>query len=164
MKLESLKDLYMEQLKDLYSAETQLVDALPKMADACNSPELKNAFREHLNQTKQHVDRLEQIFKKLGESPKGETCEGMKGLLKEGEAMMKMKGEPEVIDAGLIAAAQRVEHYEIAGYGTVRTYAELIGEADAVRLLERTLQEEEEADEKLTEIAESHINQDALVR
>jgi ferritin-like metal-binding protein YciE len=134
------------------------------MADACNSPELKNAFREHLNQTKQHVDRLEQIFKKLGESPKGETCEGMKGLLKEGEAMMKMKGEPEVIDAGLIAAAQRVEHYEIAGYGTVRTYAELIGEADAVRLLERTLQEEEEADEKLTEIAESHINQDALVR
>jgi ferritin-like metal-binding protein YciE len=164
MKLESLKDLYMEQLKDLYSAETQLVDALPKMADACNSPELKNAFREHLNQTKQHVDRLEQIFKKLGESPKGETCEGMKGLLKEGEAMMKMKGEPEVIDAGLIAAAQRVEHYEIAGYGTVRTYAELIGEADAVRLLERTLQEEEEADEKLTEIAESHINQEALVR
>ncbi|MEA2693062.1 MAG: hypothetical protein QOJ16_2449 [Acidobacteriota bacterium] len=164
MKLESLKDLYMEQLKDLYSAETQLVDALPKMADACNSPELKNAFREHLNQTKQHVDRLEQIFKKLGESPKGETCEGMKGLLKEGEAMMKMKGEPEVIDAGLIAAAQRVEHYEIAGYGTVRTYAELIGEAEAVRLLERTLQEEEEADEKLTEIAESHINQDALVR
>jgi len=164
MKLESLKDLYMEQLKDLYSAETQLVEALPKMADACNSPELKNAFREHLNQTRQHVDRLEQIFKKLDESPKGETCEGMKGLLKEGEAMMKMKGEPEVIDAGLIAAAQRVEHYEIAGYGTVRTYAELIGDQDAVRLLERTLQEEEEADEKLTEIAESHINQEALVR
>jgi ferritin-like metal-binding protein YciE len=164
MKLESLKDLYMEQLKDLYSAETQLVDALPKMADACSSPELKNAFREHLNQTRQHVTRLEQIFKKLDESPKGETCEGMKGLLKEGEAMMKMKGEPEVIDAGLIAAAQRVEHYEIAGYGTVRTYAELIGDQDAVRLLERTLQEEEEADEKLTEIAESHINQEALVR
>jgi ferritin-like metal-binding protein YciE len=164
MKLESLKDLYMEQLKDLYSAETQLVDALPKMADASNSPELKNAFREHLNQTRQHVDRLEQIFRKLGERPKGETCEGMKGLIKEGESMIKMKGEPEVIDAGLIAAAQRVEHYEIAGYGTVRTYAELIGEADAVRLLERTLQEEEEADEKLSEIAESHINQDALVR
>jgi ferritin-like metal-binding protein YciE len=164
MKLESLKDLYLEQLKDLYSAETQLVEALPKMAEASNAPELKNAFREHLNQTRQHVDRLEQIFRKLGESPKGETCEGMKGLVKEGEAMIKMKGEPEVIDAGLIAAAQRVEHYEIAGYGTVRTYAELIGEADAVRLLERTLQEEEEADEKLTEIAESHINQDALVR
>jgi ferritin-like metal-binding protein YciE len=164
MKLESLKDLYMEQLKDLYSAETQLLEALPKMADASNSPELKNAFREHLIQTKQHVDRLEQVFRKLGESPKGETCEGMKGLVKEGEAMIKMKGEPEVIDAGLIAAAQRVEHYEIAGYGTVRTYAELLGDAEAVRLLERTLQEEEEADEKLTEIAESHINQDALVR
>jgi ferritin-like metal-binding protein YciE len=164
MKLESLKDLYMEQLKDLYSAETQLVDALPKMAEACNSPELKNAFREHLIQTRQHVDRLEQIFQKLGESPKGETCEGMKGLLKEGQSMMKMKGEPEVVDAGLIAAAQRVEHYEIAGYGTVRTYAELLGDQNAVRLLERTLQEEEEADEKLTEIAESHINQEALVR
>ena len=164
MKLESLKDLYLEQLKDLYSAETQLVDALPKMADASNSPELKNAFREHLIQTKQHVDRLEQVFKKLGESPKGETCEGMKGLVKEGEAMIKMKGEPEVIDAGLIAAAQRVEHYEMAGYGTVRTYAELLGDTDAVRLLERTLQEEEEADEKLTEIAESHINQEAQVR
>jgi ferritin-like metal-binding protein YciE len=164
MKLESLKDLYLEQLKDLYSAETQLVDALPKMAEASHSPELKNAFREHLNQTRQHVDRLEQVFKKLGLSPKGETCEGMKGLVKEGEAMMKMKGEPEVLDAGLIAAAQRVEHYEIAGYGTVRTYAELLGEADAVRLFERTLQEEEEADEKLTEIAESHVNQEALVR
>ncbi len=164
MKLESLKDLYMEQLRDLYSAETQLVDALPKMADAANSPELKNAFREHLTQTRQHVDRIEQIFKKIGEKPKGETCEGMKGLIKEGESMIKMKGEPEVIDAGLIAAAQRVEHYEIAGYGTVRTYAELLGDDNAVRLLERTLQEEEETDEKLTELAESHINQEAIVR
>jgi ferritin-like metal-binding protein YciE len=164
MKLESLKDLYMEQLRDLYSAENQLVDALPKMAEAATSPELKNGFREHLVQTRQHVDRLEQIFKNLGESPKGETCEGMKGLVKEGEAMIKMKGEPEVRDAGLIAAAQRVEHYEIAGYGTVRTYAELLGDESAVRLLERTLQEEEETDEKLTEIAESHINQEALVR
>ena len=164
MKLESLKDLYLEQLKDLYSAETQLVDALPKMADAASSPELKNAFREHLNQTRQHVDRLEQVFRKLNESPKGETCEGMKGLIKEGQEMTKMKGEPEVIDAGLIAAAQRVEHYEMAGYGTVRTYAELLGDQEAVRLLERTLQEEEETDERLTEIAESHINQEALVR
>jgi len=164
MKLESLKDLFTEQLKDLYSAETQLVDALPKMADAAHAPELKNAFREHLNQTKQHVDRLEQIFRRVGESPKGETCEGMKGLIKEGQEMIKMKGEPEVLDAGLIAAAQRVEHYEMAGYGTVRTYAELLGDPESVRLLEKTLQEEEEADEKLTEIAESHINQEALVR
>jgi len=164
MKLESLKDLYLEQLKDLHSAESQLVDALPKMADAASAPELKNAFREHLAQTRQHVERLEQIFKRLGESPKGETCEGMKGLIKEGEAMIKMKGEPEVIDAGLIAAAQRVEHYEIAGYGTVRTYAELLGEQEAVRLLERTLQEEEETDEKLTEIAETRVNEEAFAQ
>ena len=164
MKLESLRDLYLEQLKDLYSAETQLVDALPKMADAASAPELKNAFREHLNQTRQHVERLEKIFQTLNESPKGETCEGMKGLVKEGDAMIKMKGEPEVIDAGLIAAAQRVEHYEIAGYGTVRTYAELLGEQESVRLLERTLQEEEETDEKLTEIAESRVNEEAFAQ
>jgi len=162
MKLESLRDLYLEQLKDLYSAENQLVDALPKMADAASAPELKNAFREHLNQTRQHVERLEKIFQSLNQSPKGETCEGMKGLVKEGETMLKMKGEPEVIDAGLIAAAQRVEHYEIAGYGTVRTYAELLGEQESVRLLERTLQEEEETDEKLTEIAESRVNEEAF--
>jgi ferritin-like metal-binding protein YciE len=164
MKLESLRDLYVEQLKDLYSAETQLVDALPKMAEAAHSADLKKAFRDHLAETRQHVSRLEQIFKALGDSPKGETCEGMKGLVKEGESMIKMKGEAEVRDAGLIAAAQRVEHYEIAGYGTVRTYAELLGDAEAVRLLERTLKEEEAADDKLTEIAESHINQEAVVR
>ena len=164
MKLESLKDLYLEQLKDLYSAETQLVDALPKMAERATSPDLKKGFQEHLRQTQEHVSRLEQIFRDLGDSPKGHTCEGMKGLIKEGQEMIKMKGEPEVIDAGLIAAAQRVEHYEIAGYGTVRTYAELLGDQEAVRLLERTLQEEEETDERLTEIAESHINQEALVR
>ncbi|HEY8020586.1 MAG TPA: ferritin-like domain-containing protein [Thermoanaerobaculia bacterium] len=164
MKLESLRDLYVEQLKDLYSAETQLVDALPKMADAAASPELKTAFREHLSQTRQHVERLEKVFRGMNEKPKGETCEGMKGLIKEGEEMIKMKGEPEVIDAGLIAAAQRVEHYEIAGYGTVRTYAELLGDQEAVRLLERTLQEEEEADEKLTAIATSGVNEEAFAR
>ena len=164
MKLESLRDLYVEQLKDLYSAETQLVDALPKMADAAASPELKTAFREHLSQTRQHVERLEKIFRSMSEKPKGETCEGMKGLIKEGEEMIKMKGEPEVIDAGLIAAAQRVEHYEIAGYGTVRTYAELLGDQEAVRLLERTLQEEEETDEKLTAIATSGVNEEAFAR
>ena len=164
MKLESLRDLYLEQLKDLYSAETQLVDALPKMAEAAVSPELKTAFREHLSQTRQHVERLERIFRGMNEKPKGETCEGMKGLIKEGEEMIKMKGEPEVIDAGLIAAAQRVEHYEIAGYGTVRTYAELLGDQEAVRLLERTLQEEEETDEKLTAIATSGVNEEAFAR
>ena len=164
MKLESLKDLYLEQLRDLYSAETQLVDALPKMASAASSPDLKAGFNEHLGQTQEQVRRLERIFNDLGEKPTGHTCEGMKGLIKEGEEMIKTKGEPAAIDAGLIAAAQRVEHYEIAGYGTVRTYAELLGHNEHVTLLERTLNEEEETDERLTELAESHINEEALVR
>jgi ferritin-like metal-binding protein YciE len=161
MKLESLKDLYLEQLKDLYSAETQLVEALPKMAERATSPDLKKGFQDHLLQTQEHVRRLEQIFQDLGDSPKGQTCEGMKGLIKEGEEMIKMKGDDKVIDAGLIAAAQRVEHYEIAGYGTVRTYAEMLGKSQHASLLERTLQEEERTDEKLTRLAESHINVEA---
>lgn len=164
MKLESLKDLYLEQLKDLYSAETQLVGALPDMARAATSPDLKSAFNDHLRQTEEHVRRLERIFQDLQQDPKGHTCEGMKGLIKEGQEMIKMRGEAAVIDAGLIAAAQRVEHYEIAGYGTVRTYAELLGKDDHVTLLERTLQEEEQTDELLTELAESHVNEEALVR
>ncbi len=164
MKLESLKDLYLEQLRDLYSAETQIVDALPKMAEAATSPDLKKGFNDHLRQTEEHVRRLERIFQSLQENPKGETCEGMKGLLKEGSKMMKTSGDPSVIDAGLIAAAQRVEHYEMAGYGTVRTYAEMLGQNEHVSLLERTLQEEEQTDERLTELAESHINQEAQVR
>jgi ferritin-like metal-binding protein YciE len=164
MKLESLKDLYLEQLRDLYSAETQLVDALPKMAEAANLPDLRKGFNDHLRQTEEHVRRLERIFQDLQESPKGNTCEGMKGLVKEGEQMIHMRGEPSVLDAGLIAAAQRVEHYEIAGYGTVRTYAELLGKSEHVSLLERTLQEEEETDERLTELAESCVNEEALVR
>lgn len=163
MRLESLKDLYLEQLKDLYSAETQLVDALPKMAEAATAADLKRGFQEHLRQTQEHVNRLERIFQSLGEKPGGHTCEGMKGLVREGEQMIKMKGEPNVLDAGLIAAAQRVEHYEIAGYGTVRTYAELLGHDEHVTLLERTLTEEEETDERLTMLAESHVNEEALV-
>lgn len=163
MKLESLKDLYLEQLKDLYSAETQLIDALPKMAQAASSPDLRKAFEDHLRQTEEHVRRLERIFQDLRESPKGHTCEGMKGLVKEGDQMLHMRGDAAVLDAGLIAAAQRVEHYEIAGYGTVRTYAELLGKGEHVSLLERTLQEEEETDERLSELAESHVNQEALV-
>ena len=164
MKLESLKDLYLEQLKDLYSAETQLVGALPDMARTATSQELKGAFNDHLRQTEEHVRRLERIFQDLQQDPKGHTCEGMKGLIKEGQEMIKMRGEAAVIDAGLIAAAQRVEHYEIAGYGTVRTYAELLGFKEHVRLFEKTLQEEEQADELLTELAESHVNEEALVR
>ncbi len=163
MKLESLRDLYLEQLKDLHSAETQLIDALPKMAEAASSPDLRKGFNDHLRQTNEHVRRLERIFQDLQESPKGHTCEGMKGLIKEGEQMIRQRGEPSVLDAGLIAAAQRVEHYEIAGYGTVRTYAELLGKDEHVSLLERTLREEEETDERLSELAESHINQEALV-
>ena len=164
MKLESLKDLYREQLKDLYSAETQLLDALPKMADAASAPDLKRAFSEHLRQTQEHVRRLERIFDQLGERPGGHTCEGMKGLIREGEEMMAMKGDAAVLDAGLIAAAQRVEHYEIAGYGTVRTYAELLGHDEHMTLLERTLDEEEQTDELLTRLAESHVNEEAFSR
>jgi ferritin-like metal-binding protein YciE len=163
MKLESLNDLYLEQLKDLYSAETQLLDALPKMAERATSADLKQGFQEHLRQTREHMHRLEQIFSDLGDTPKGHSCEGMKGLIKEGEEMIKMKGEDKVIDAGLIAAAQRVEHYEIAGYGTVRTYAEMLGHSQHATLLERTLQEEEMTDEKLSQLAESHINEEATV-
>ncbi|MDP9122982.1 MAG: ferritin-like domain-containing protein, partial [Acidobacteriota bacterium] len=121
MKLESMKDLYVEQLRDLYSAETQLLEALPKMAEAATAPDLKKGFSDHLRQTREHRVRLERIFKKLGMNPEGETCQGMKGLIKEGQEMIKNRGEDAVRDAGLIAAAQRVEHYEIAGYGTVRT-------------------------------------------
>jgi ferritin-like metal-binding protein YciE len=164
MKLDSLKDLYSEQLKDLYSAEMQLLDALPKMADAASAPDLKRAFSEHRRETQEHVRRLERIFDQLGERPKGHTCEGMKGLIREGEEMMAMKGDPAVLDAGLIAAAQRVEHYEIAGYGTVRTYAELLGHDEHMTLLERTLDEEEQTDELLTRLAESHVNEEAFSR
>jgi len=163
MKLESLNDLYLEQLRDLYSAETQILDALPKMAEAATAPDLKQGFNDHLRQTEEHVRRLERIFTDLQEKAKGETCEAMKGLLKEGSTMVKAKGEPTVVDAGLIAAAQRVEHYEIAAYGTVRTYAESLGKREHVTLLEKTLQEEKQTDEKLTRLAESHINQEAGV-
>jgi len=163
MKLESLNDLYLEQLRDLYSAETQILDALPKMAAAATSPDLKKGFNDHLRQTEEHVRRLERIFTDLQEKPKGETCEAMKGLIKEGSTMAKASGEPAAIDAGLIAAAQRVEHYEIAAYGTVRTYAESLGRSEHVSLLDKTLQEEKQTDEKLTQLAVSHINQAAGV-
>jgi ferritin-like metal-binding protein YciE len=163
MRLDSLKDLYLEQLKDLYSAENQLVDALPKMAKGAFSLDLKQAFQDHLRQTEEQVRRLEQIFNDLGERPKGQTCEGMKGLIREGEEMLDMKGENKVIDAGLIACAQRIEHYEIAAYGTVRTYAKTLDHKQHVTLLESTLKEESQTDEKLSKLAESHINEEALV-
>jgi ferritin-like metal-binding protein YciE len=161
MKLDSLKKLFIEELRDLYSAEQQLTKALPKMAEASSSPELRRGFEHHLEQTKGHVNRLEQIFQKLGESPKGKTCKAMEGLVAEGEEMIKENAEPAVRDAGLIAAAQRVEHYEIAGYGTVRTYARLLKDEECVRLLQQTLDEEGETDKKLTQLAETSINIEA---
>ena len=149
----SLQELYVDELKDLYSAETQLVKALPKMAKAAGNSELKHAFEEHLRQTSEHVSRLEQIFEQLGEKASGKKCLGMEGLVKEGSETMKEDYSKDVKDAAIIGAAQRVEHYEMAGYGTARAFAELLGEEEHVRLLERTLEEEEQADEKLTQLA-----------
>src|SRR5580698_7292584 len=158
---EGLRELYIDELKDLYSAETQLVKALPKMAKGASSEELREGFEEHLDQTKGHVQRLEQIFQALGESPKGKKCKGMEGLIKEGGEMIEEDPAPEELDAGLISAAQRVEHYEIAGYGCVSTYAKLLGEDEAISLLRLTLKEEKETDEKLTQLAGS-INLEAV--
>ena len=160
MKLETLHELLIDELQDLYSAETQITKALPKLAKASSAPSLKQAFEHHLEETKNQVMRLEQIFDQLNESPKGKTCEAMKGLLKEGDERVGEGGEPEVLDAGLIAAAQRVEHYEIAAYGSARTYAELLGEREAMRLLSETLEEEKAADAKLSQVAKK-INVDA---
>jgi len=157
---QGLKTLYIDELKDLYSAENQLVKALPKMAKAASSDELREGFEKHLEQTKGHVQRLEKIFEALGENPKGKKCKGMEGLIEEGSEAMQEDYEGSVLDAALIGAAQRVEHYEIAGYGTVRSMAETLAEDDHVSLLEETLQEEKETDEKLTELA-SQINTEA---
>lgn len=160
MKSNSLRDLYTEQLKDLYDAERQLIKALPKMAEAASSDELRSALEEHLEITEQQAERLEQIFSRLGESGKAQKCKGMEGLIKEGSEVLKEDMDDDVRDAAIIAAAQRVEHYEIAGYGCVRTYANLLGDREAASLLEESLDEEKEADQKLTEIAEQ-INVEA---
>ena len=159
MKESALKELYIDELRDIYNAENQLTKALPKMAKAANSDELRAGFEEHLEQTKGHVDRLEQIFKELGEKPTGKKCKGMEGLVAEGKEMIDEQ-EGDSLDAGLISAAQRVEHYEIAAYGCVRTYANLLGEKEAAQLLGQTLQEEKETDQKLTKLAEK-INVEA---
>jgi ferritin-like metal-binding protein YciE len=159
MKENALKELYVGELRDIYSAENQLVKALPKMAKAATSTVLRSGFEEHLEQTKGHVMRLEKIFAGLEEKPSGKKCKGMEGLIEEGQEMIEEE-EGEVLDAGLISAAQRVEHYEIAAYGCVRTYANLLGEDAAVELLEETLEEEKETDKKLTQLAEK-INLEA---
>ena len=158
---ETLHDLYLNELRDLYSAETQLLEALPKMANAATSSQLREAFTAHLEETEGHVSRLEEIFEALGEEPSGETCRAMEGLIREGEDYVKAGGDKDVRDAGLIGAAQRVEHYEIAGYGTARTLAARLGESAAADKLQATLDEEGEADQKLTEIAENEVNAEA---
>ena len=163
MKLDTIEKLYISELRDLYSAENQLLKALPKMAKAASSQELKDAFEKHLEQTKGHVERLEQIFQQLNESPKGKTCRGMKGVIEEGSEILKEDGEDSVLDAGIIVAAQKVEHYEIANYGSVRTFANLLGKDDVAGLLQSTLDEESETNEILNRLAESVVNPEALI-
>lgn len=158
--MNSLQELYVEELKDLYDAENQIIKALPKMIDAASSEELQNALSEHLEITREQAKRIEQIFQNMGEKLKAEKCKGMEGLIKEGSDILSEDMDENVKDAAIISAAQRVEHYEMAGYGTVRTWANLLGESEAEELLQETLDEEKEADEKLNQLAEQ-INVEA---
>lgn len=160
-KMKNLEDLLVDQLKDLYSAETQIIQALPKMAKAAHSQELRMGFEEHLEQTRQQKDRIDQIFQHIEGTPRGKKCVGMEGLLKEGEEVMQEQMEPEVLDAALIASAQKVEHYEISGYGTAATYADMLGHKEIARLLKETLNEEEQVDAKLTKMAKMKVNKNA---
>jgi ferritin-like metal-binding protein YciE len=161
MRLDTLKDLYIAELKDLYSAERQIVKALPKMIKATKHAELKAAFKTHLQQTAEHAKRLELICEELGVTPRGKKCVGMEGLLEEGSELIQEEPEDDVLDAGLISAAQHVEHYEMAGYGTVRTYARQLGYESQAELLQQTLDEEGATDHLLTELAEARINLEA---
>ena len=161
MKINSLDVLLEEQLKDMYSAEKQLLRVLPKMAKAASSQELRTALQEHTEVTKRQVERLEQVFESLGKKAKAKTCAAMQGLIEEANEIMGEEGEDAVLDAGIIAAAQKVEHYEIASYGTVRTWARLSGQEEAARLLQETLDEEAETDQRLTQLAESFVNPQA---
>jgi ferritin-like metal-binding protein YciE len=162
MELTNLADLYVDELKDLWSAENQILKALPKMIKAASAQPLKRAFRDHEQQTKEHVRRLERIFSSLDASPRGKKCVGMEGLLKEGSELIQEKPDPDVLDAGLISAAQHVEHYEMAGYGTVRTWARLLGHDEHAQLLQQTLNEEGDTDKALTKLSET-INVEAEV-
>jgi ferritin-like metal-binding protein YciE len=162
MELETLKDLYIHELKDLYSAENQLLKALPKMAKAASNGELAKGFTDHLRQTEEHAARLETLLAGYDQSTRGSKCKGMEGLIEEGNEIIKEDAEDEARDAGLIAAAQRVEHYEIAGYGCARTYAELLGDSEGAKMLQTTLDEEVATDQKLTELATSTINIEAV--
>jgi len=162
MSLDSLHDLFVEELRDIHSAERQLTKALPRMAKAAQSPQLRQAFERHLKETEGQIERLDRIFKELGARATGKRCKGMEGLVEEGKEMMEEEGDPSVIDAALISAAQRVEHYEIAAYGCVRNYAQMLGLKEAARLLQQNLDEEEATDEKLTALAEGGVNQSAM--
>jgi len=162
MALNSMDELFLNELKDVYNAEKQLVAALPRMAKAAQSPKLQQAISKHLRETEGHVKRLEQILQSLGEPLRGKKCKGMEGLIEEGKEILEEEGAPEVIDAAIISAAQRVEHYEIAAYGCLRTYALLLGNTEADRLLQQTLAEEEATDKALTALGEGGINQAAL--
>ena len=161
MKIESLNELLAEELKDIYSAEKQLLRAMPKMAKKATSPELKTALQEHLEVTKRQIERLEQVFQSLGKPAKAKTCKAMQGLIEEATEIMEEDADDAVLGAGIIAAAQKVEHYEIASYGTVRTWARLCGAEEAAGLLQETLDEEGEADQRLTQLAESIVNPEA---
>jgi ferritin-like metal-binding protein YciE len=158
MELETLQDLYITELKDLYSAEKQIIKALPKMAKAASNKQLKAGFEKHLEETREHASRLETLLVSHDETTRGPKCKGMEGVLQEGDEMIEEDADEEVRDAGLIAAAQRVEHYEMAGYGCARTYAELLGDKQGAKLLQRTLDEESAADQKLTKLAKTTIN------
>lgn len=162
MKISTLQDLYIEELRDIYDAENQITAALPEMAKAATHEELKNAFEEHLDQTKEQIERLKKIFEDAGVSPKGKKCQGIAGIIAEAKELIKEDVEPEVLDAGLIAAAQKVEHYEIASYGCASTFARLLGNEDEADQLQITLDEEKETDETLTDLAESTINVEAV--
>ncbi len=161
MKLNSLQDLFMDGLKDVYSAERQLIQALPKMAKASSDPQLQHAFQEHLEQTQHQKDRLDQIFQMLGATAGRKKCVGMEGIISEGQELISMGGDPAVMDAGIIASAQKVEHYEMSAYGTLRTFAQMLGNKEAAGLLQQTLDEEGETDKKLTMLAEHGANQEA---
>ena len=161
-KISTLEDLFVEELRDIYNAEQQITRALPKMQQKATAPELKRAFEEHLRQTEGQIARIEQVFESLDQEPKGKVCRAMQGLIEEGDEMMKEDASPEVMDAALISVAQRVEHYEIAGYGCVCTYAEELGMEKAKSLLGQTLDEEKRTDEKLTRLAEDRVNRKAM--
>ena len=161
MQMDSFDKLYLDQLKDAYNAEKQLMKALPKMVKAATSPELRTALEDHLEVTRRQVERLEEIFQDMGKPASGKTCKGMAGIIDEGSEILHEDGDPTVIDAGIIAAAQRVEHYEIASYGTLKTFARTMGDSKAARILEEILDEEKEADQRLTQIAETSVNPEA---